>query len=157
MADIEEFVANMYPGVSKDSVDFTKHHLWLGYQCCRGQLDEVLEFLMNCEEKRRKRYLNERSSEFWNGNLLHLLLYWNTGSRAFDMYIKLRELGAMFIENMYEYYPWENQTLFWTAPTLRKMYGARDYHEFTRLYYEVEQWEINQIYADAKKIEIQNA
>ena len=145
MSDFEEFVAKMYHGVSKDSVDFVKHHLWLGYQCCRGQFDEVLEFLKACDEPRRKRYLTERSGEFWNGNLLHLILYWNAGLETFNMYVALREMGATLIENMYQNYPWENHTIFWTAPTLRESYGNRDYHEFTRLYYEVEQWEIKKI------------
>lgn len=141
----EGFVDIEYPGVSKDSREFVKNHLWLGYQCCLGNFEAVLEFLETLSETQRKRYLSERSSEFWNGNLLHMVLYWNTGDKAFDMYVKLRELGAKLVEDKYNNYPWEYYTAIWTAPTLRTVYGNRDYTEFVQLYHRVEQWELEQM------------
>ena len=139
------FVDIEYPGVSKDSREFVTHHLWLGYQCCRGEFDKVLEFLQTCSETQCNRYLSERSSEFWNGNLLHMVLYWNTGDKAFDMYVALRKLGATLVEDKYDNYPWEFYTAIWTAPTLRTVYGNRDYTEFAQLYHRVEQWELEQM------------
>jgi len=141
----EGFVDIEYPGVSKDSREFATNHIWLGYQCCRGDFDTVLEFLEMCSETQRNRYLSERSSEFWNGNLLHMVLYWNTGDKAFDMYVRLREMGARLVEDKYNNYPWEYYTVIWTAPTLRTAYGNRDYTEFVQLYHRVEQWELEQM------------
>jgi hypothetical protein len=141
----EGFVDIEYPGVSKDSREFVTNHIWLGYQCCRGDFDTVLEFLETCSETQRNRYLSERSSEFWNGNLLHMVLYWNTGDKAFEMYVQLREMGARLVEDKYNNYPWEYYTAIWTAPTLRTAYGNRDYTEFVQLYHRVEQWELEQM------------
>jgi hypothetical protein len=143
--DIKDFVDIEYPGVSKDSHEFVKNHIWLGYQCCLGNFYEVLDFIDKCPKRERARYLSERSSEFWNGNLLHMVLYWNTGDKAFYMYTSLRELGAKLVEDKYDNYPWEFNTEIWTAPTLRDVYGKRDCAEFIELYHRIEQWELEHI------------
>jgi hypothetical protein len=138
------FAMNNYP-VRGEALEILTHHIWLGYLCCRGSFDEVLTFLATQSEPRLSRYINERSNEFWFGNLLHMVLYWNTGDRALDMYARLRELGADPIEDTYGNYPWENKARIWTVPTLRTIYGNRYESEFDDLYARIIQWEIRKI------------
>jgi len=142
--EFRQFAASAYP-VQGDALELITRHLWLGYQCCRGAFDEVLSFLSEVKEPRLRRYVNERSNEFWFGNLLHMVLYWNTGDRAFDMYTKLRKLGADPIEDTYGNYPWEIKARIWTVPTRRTIYGNRYEAEFDDLYERVIQWEIEQL------------
>jgi len=137
----QSFATNAYP-VQGQALEIITTHLWLGYLCCRGKFDEVLSIIRNTNEPRRSRYVNERSNEFWSGNLLHIVLYWNTDERAFEMYKTLRELGADPIEDMYGNYPWENKARIWTAPTLRNIFGNRYQSEFDDLYEKIIQWEI---------------
>lgn len=139
--DFRAFTSTNYH-VHGQALEFTAHHLWLGYLCCCGQFDDVLAILHTASEWERSRYLSERSNEFWSGNLLHMVLYWNTDERAFEMYRSLRELGADLIENEYQHYPWENNTEIWTAPTCRSVIGRRDPTEFRELYDRIEQYEM---------------
>jgi len=143
----QEFTKKEY-GVIGDALDFTSRHLWLGYLCCLGEFDVVLAFLSICKESHRDRYINERSNEFWNGTLLHMILYWNTGEHTITMYKKLRELGAVPIENMYDNYPWENSTQIWCAPTLRTSCGHRDHNEFAQLYQTILDWELEHYFIE---------
>lgn len=138
------FAKDAYP-VHGEALEIVTHHLWLGYLCCRGDFDKVLAFLTTQSTLRLSRYINERSNEFWFGNLLHMVLYWNTGDRALEMYTKLRELGADPIEDTYGNYPWENKARIWTVPTLRTIYGNRCRCDFDDLYDQIIQWEIKKI------------
>jgi len=139
----QKFAALSFP-VQGESLELIARHMWLGYLCCRGQFEEVLMFLKGITSPCiLYRYITERSNEFWFGNILHMVLYWNTGDRAFDMYTILREMGAEIVEDTYDHYPWESNAEIWTVPTIRKVFGNRYKHEFNELYERVIQWEIN--------------
>jgi hypothetical protein len=139
----QKFAALSFP-IKGDALELTARHMWLGYLCCRGQFEEVLIFLKQITSPFvLYRYITERSNEFWFGNLLHMVLYWNTGDRAFEMYTTLRKMGAELVEDTYDHYPWESETEIWVAPTIRKVIGNRYKREFDQLYERVIQWEIN--------------
>ena len=140
-----EFAASSFP-VKGDALELLARHMWLGYLCCRGQFEDVLMFLNQVTSPLiLYRYITERSNEFWFGNILHMVLYWNTGDRAFEMYTLLREMGAEIVEDTYQHYPWESEAEIWVVPTIRNVIGNRYKHEFNELYERVIQWEIKHL------------
>jgi len=108
--------------------------LYLGHLICRAQFEQVLAFLDNLTAEESEKYLNAPLYEFWDGTLLHILLQWNNGRDAFEVYKSLRLRGAKPCKDNYGNFPWEDQSTILIAPTERFSYGERNITAWERIY-----------------------
>ena len=75
----------------------------------------------------------------YDGNILHTALYWNSGKKGWDFFNLFVEQGALFIQDSYDEYPWEQIGTKWFDPLTQEDLGNRDYREFEELYNEIKQ------------------
>jgi hypothetical protein len=104
---------------------------YLGYLCCQGDYASIVVFLQTLEDEEKRIILNEKPYDFYEGTVLHVLLYWNYGNNAINIFDLLVEHGAEFTRDYYGELPWEQQGATWlcewqvkeTRDYLRRRYG----------------------------------
>jgi hypothetical protein len=116
---------------------------YLGHLCCRKQFIKVIRFLDQQSAERRKLFLNTRLQEFWDGTLLHILLYWNHCPSTFDMYAALRDRGAIPCQDSYGQLPWEigDAAATFIPPGGTEIYRGRKASAYLPLYQMVYRYE----------------
>jgi hypothetical protein len=104
---------------------------YLGYLCCQGDYASIVVFLQTLDDDEKRILLNEKPYDFYEGTVLHVLLYWNSGNSAINIFDLLVEHGAEFVQDYYGHLPWEQGGAYWkcewrkkeTYNYLRERYG----------------------------------
>jgi hypothetical protein len=119
--------------------------MYLACLCSKGDIESVKTFIRDTNLEELKLILNTKLYEMWEGTVLHMALYWNTGNQAFDMYTLLVNNGADPVQNYYNCYPWECTASKWIDMIGdTKFDGYRNIEEFSQTYKLIEELE----YAD---------
>ena len=95
-------------------------------------VDEFCQLLEKNKEINIEEILNANYYETYCGNVLHTVLYFNTGLTARILYIYFRNAGAKPCVNYYDEYPWEQKGIYWTNMHPKKYY--RNVQEFQETY-----------------------
>ena len=147
---VDDFHIDHDPSKSPNDRIFEKHLLWLGYLLCRGNFSDVFFFLSKQSNDVVHRYLNETSTYFCGGTVLHMLLLWNSNidniddvMSPLDVYKAFRKMGAALIMDKYGNMPCNENDNWWIAPN-RKLFGRRNGKEFIPLYQKIIEWETRQ-------------
>ena len=134
ITDIDEYIDIDY----LDRQSYIRKLFYLGYQCCRGDYDRIFDFIQNTNDlDELSQLLNDNTLyEFYYGTVLHLVLYWNTGEQAQNLYNLLVKHGAKPCENYYEALPWTQEGCEWVPPLGGGggSIGQRDISEFKSTY-----------------------
>jgi hypothetical protein len=86
---------------------------YLGYLCCQGDYASIAVFLQTLDDDEKRIILNETPYDFYEGTVLHVLLYWNSGNSAINIFDMLVEHGAEFVRDYYGNLPWEQGCAYW--------------------------------------------
>ena len=108
--------------------------IYLGNLCVRGEYKELADFFRTHSESENKYLLNTTCYEFHNGTLLHLMLFWNTGNAAIDLFNLLAEHGADIKRDYYDCLPWTQYGESWIDPFNGNILGIRNQAEFEETY-----------------------
>jgi hypothetical protein len=120
---------------SSDKLPHFRKLFYLGYQCCRGDYNLILDFIQGIDKKELVQLLNDNTLyEFYNGTVLHLATYWNPGDNGIKLYNLLVEHGAVPSRNDFDMFPWEQNNTLWVSVILRDSIGKRDPNEFASIY-----------------------
>ena len=128
--------------------DLTANALYLGNLCARGDMNQIKSFIRGTEIEEMREILNCAPEQQWYGTCLHMVMYWNTGAKALEMFELLVEHGAEYKRDSYGSFPWGQLGSIWITPvdnislgprnedefeetraTLREMYNLDDYEE----------------------------
>ena len=118
--------------VFENDLDFQT--LFFGNLCARGDSKKIKVFLRETIPSRMKEILNTRHHLQWYGTCLHQLLFWNKGIRAIELFSLLVEHGALFYQNIYSEFPWEQKGDLWISCIDSEMIGGRYIEEFEETY-----------------------
>lgn len=108
--------------------------IYLGNLCVRGEYTELANFFRTHSESENKLLLNTPCYEFHYGTLLHLVLFWNTGNAAIDLFDLLVGHGAESKLDYYDCLPWTQSGESWINPFSSKILGIRKQSEFEETY-----------------------
>ena len=83
--DIHKYLPEMSLNELIKQVDNWKYQgsvkgIYLGNLCARGDYKSLANFLRAHSDAENKRLLNTKCYEFYYGTLLHVVLFWNTGT-----------------------------------------------------------------------------
>ena len=128
--------------------DLTTKALYLGNLCARGDINQIKTFIRETDPEELREILNCAPDQQWNSTCLHMLMNWNTGNKALEMFELLVEHGAEYKRDGYGSFPWQHLGSLWITPveyvqlsernedefeetrsTLREMYNLDDYEE----------------------------
>jgi hypothetical protein len=106
--------------------------VYLAHICSRGDYNAIVAFLKTLDDGEKVALLNEKPHEFYEGTVLHAVLFWNTGLRAVRIFELLVEHGAEFCRDYYNQLPWEqtgenfnsDEAVEETQDYLRNIYAA---------------------------------
>ena len=108
--------------------------IYLGNLCARGDYKGLADFFRTHNEAENKYLLNTKCYEFYYGTLLHIVLFWNTGNAAIDLFNLLVEHGAEFKRDYYGCLPWTQHGELWIEPFGNTILGVRNQGEFEETY-----------------------
>ena len=108
--------------------------LYLGNLCARGDIDAIRRLLRETSPEEVEEIVNGTPYEQNHGNCLHMVLYWNTGSKAIELVELLLQYKASFLPNYHGDFPWENKGVVWistiTVDRQKPFLGRRNEAEF---------------------------
>lgn len=110
--------------------DLTVNALYLGYLCAGGNIERIKAFVRETEPRDLREILNCAPDLQWNGTCLHMLLGWNTGAEAHEIFDFLVQHGAEYVRDGYGFYPWQKLGFVWITPIDYIEIGERDQDEF---------------------------
>ena len=130
------------PNLSVDQVHFvlqmegervdelTAKTVYLGNLCARGDIFKIKTFIRETEPQELREVLNCAPEQQWYGTCLHMVMYWNTGVRALEMFELLVEHGAEYKRDAYGSFPWGQLGSIWITPVESIELGDRNEDEF---------------------------
>ena len=124
------FTLDQVHAMTPDIDDFTARTLYLGHLCAGGNIERIQAFVRETEPQDLREILNCAPDQQWNGTCLHMLLGWNTGATALEMFELLVEHGAEYVRDGYGFYPWQKLGYVWITPIDYIEIGERDQDEF---------------------------
>lgn len=110
--------------------DLTARALYLGYLCAGGNIERIKAFIRETEPEDLREILNCAPDLQWNGTSLHMLLSWNTGAEAHEIFDLLVQHGAEYVRDGYGFYPWQKLGSVWITPIEYVEIGERNEEEF---------------------------
>lgn len=110
----------------------------LGYMCARGMINDVVAFLDQLGDAVTD-IINAPHHLFYNGTVLHMAMYFNSGDIGHQLFLLLRTHGALYYTDYYGLFPWEQLdigqgNLEWIHPFENTVLGERSNTEFTMFY-----------------------
>ena len=104
-----------------------------------GNVGQIYEFCTLFDSYTLKLILNATPYVMYFGNVLHAVLYYNTGNIAKELYVYFRNLGATPCMDYYKEYPWQQSGIYWVCiPGLKY---NRDQNEFKETYKWITEYE----------------
>jgi hypothetical protein len=79
----------------------------LHYLCKIGNLVKIIKFMDKLKINDQLNFINARNEKINCGNVLHTVLYYNTGTTAIELFDYFIRLGAEYIRNKNDQLPWE--------------------------------------------------
>ena len=110
--------------------DLTANALCLGNLCARGDIEQLKAFIRETEPQELREILNCAPDQQWNSTCLHMVMNWNTGTEALEMFELLVEHGAEYKRDGYDCFPWQKLASLWITPVEFIPLGDRDEGEF---------------------------
>lgn len=136
--DIQEWlVAHQYPSSESD-----QQLVYMAYLIAQGKFEETAHFMTDIEEYNPDQLVNLLTtphSLFWDGTVLHVALYYNSGQRGLEFFQLLVSHGARYIKNYYNEFPWEQVGGVWFSllDHTTTTYIDRDEYEFASCYQDI--------------------
>jgi hypothetical protein len=122
--------------------------IYLALQCARGDVEKVKSFIRETDRHELVEILNNRPTELFCGNVLHVVLFWNSDYTAVDLFDLLVQHGAEYTRNYYEECPWEQVGQVWFTmfagpelPGKRNLADFEEVYQIIRETYEIAQYE----------------
>ena len=122
--------------------------IYLGLLCARGDVEKVKSFIRETESTELVEILNNRPKELFCGNVLHVVLFWNSDHVAIDLFDLLVQHGAEYCRNYYEECPWEQVGTVWFTmfagpeiPGKRNLTDFEEVYQIIRESYEIDEYE----------------
>jgi hypothetical protein len=138
--EAKQFIINFILRVQNRILDINSIEikvLYLNSLLSRGLLLVAKEFIENLGED-AKEVINYQHTEFYEGTIIHTLLYWNSEctSEIIEFFKFLLSIGAEFKLNTYDELPLEQieDGAHWNDMFTRKLYNKRNPNEFVGLY-----------------------
>ena len=103
---------------------------YLNNLCARGDKAKIKLFLEETDPQELQKILNESPYEQWDNTFLHVVLYWNTGIPALEMFEMLLTSGAVFRRDFAGKLPWQSAANIWVTPFTTIELGQRNINEF---------------------------
>jgi len=110
--------------------DFSIKTIYVGNLCARGDINQIKTFIRKTDPEELREILNCAPEQQWNGTCLNMLLNWNTGVKALEIFELLIEHGAEYSRDGYGFYPWQKLGSLWITPIEHVQLGDRDQDEF---------------------------
>lgn len=110
--------------------DLTAKALCLGNLCARGDMEQLKAFIRETGSQELREILNCAPDQQWNSTCLHMVMNWNTGAKALEMFELLVEHGAEYKRDGYGCFPWQKLAYVWITPVEFIPLGDRDEGEF---------------------------
>ena len=114
----------------QDTDELSVKAQYLGYLCAKGDIDKIKRFVLQNRAGELEDIVNHRPKSQQSRTCLHMVMYWNTGAKALEMFNLLVTHGAIFYKDDNNKFPWEIVELSWVTPISLSYLGQRDVEEF---------------------------
>jgi len=131
----DEFIHKVTAAHKLEYTPLEKNVLFLAHLCACGLLDEANEFILTIENRRE--LLNTRMFQLYDGTVLNMALYWNSGDLAYKFFEMLTAYGAYIYYDCYDCLPYQQDGTFWTTIIDQHTIGKRNLDEFLPVYTEI--------------------
>ena len=110
--------------------ELTVKTVYFGNLCARGDIKQIKTFIRETEPQELREVLNCAPEKQWYGTCLHMVMYWNTGVKALELFELLVEHGAEYKRDGYSSFPWGQLGSIWITPVETIQLGDRNEDEF---------------------------
>jgi hypothetical protein len=131
----DDFITKLSGDIPIQYMPLQQNVLFLGHLCACGLYNEAEAFITTIENK--SELLNSRNDLLYEGTVLNMALYWNSGDLGYKFFTMLTSYGAMIMPDGYNLLPHEQTGTIWSSMMDNYYIGNRDPSEFTTLYTQI--------------------
>jgi len=128
----DEFIREITAVHKREYTPLEKNVLFLAHLCACGLLNEANEFILTIENHHE--LLDTTMFQLYDGTVLNMALYWNSGDLGYEFFKMLTSYGAYIYYDCYDCLPYQQDGTFWTTIIDDQPIGKRNPTEFQSVY-----------------------